>query len=96
MLIIPGRFCFTFTPGEKHPVESTAEESDDEALEEALDEDLVGILDLLLVGFLGELDLLPFAGALNEELDGFFGALLITSLSTRGRVSGFEGTVGGS
>ena len=33
MLIIPGRFCFAFTPGEKHPVESTAEASDDETLE---------------------------------------------------------------
>ena len=33
MLITPGRFCFAFTPGEKHPAESTAEASDDETLE---------------------------------------------------------------
>ena len=33
MLIIPGRFFFAFTPGEKHPVESTAEASDDVILE---------------------------------------------------------------
>ena len=72
MLIIPGRFCFSFIPGEKHPAESTAEESDDEPLEEgALDEDLVG-----------DLDLLPLEGALNEELDVFLGALLINFLSS--------------
>ena len=47
MLIIPGCFCFVFTPGEKHPVESTAEESDDETLKGALEEDLVGNLGLL-------------------------------------------------
>ena len=84
--MIPRRFRFSFMTGEKHPAESTAEESDDEPLEEgALDEDLVG-----------DLDLLPLEGALNEELDVFLGALLVKSLSTGGEVSDVEGIVGRS
>ena len=35
---MPGHFCFTFTPGEKNPVESTAKGSGDKTLEGGLDE----------------------------------------------------------